>query len=208
MVKLAQPIHEQPAELELAAGLLLTPALLLAPVALLGPVCARGSPDDRGDRRRDDPARRCSSPPGRYPSSAPGSPHVAHDRLLRLAAADLVVTHGRDAIIETAIDAARAIGGTASQPRSTSPTARRASSSACHGPDNGVSRVVRERDLPRATRRALAAGTSAWLSPDEIDAVRVVLGLDRRHRRRLDRPDQRRAGPAGTARQCRQPVDP
>ncbi|HYI15308.1 MAG TPA: EAL domain-containing protein [Thermomicrobiales bacterium] len=177
MVELATPLHEQPTELDWQRGLLLTTALLLAPVALL-------AQHARGDRLTIEvlgggtillsllfAARALILQRARLGT-------LAADRLLRLAASDLVVTHGRDAIIQTALDAARAIGDT-SVTTSLYLTDGAPGEFVClDETTSGVGRVVRDRDLPRTTRRVLAAGTSAWLSPDEIDEVRVTLGLD------------------------------
>jgi EAL domain-containing protein (putative c-di-GMP-specific phosphodiesterase class I) len=177
MTELALPVHERPAELDWQRGLLLTLSLLMAPVALV-------AQHTRGDTPTIEmlaggtallgilvAARGIVLQRARWQTRA-------NDRLLRLAATDLVVTHGRDAIVRIAVQTACQIAG------------NRATTALylTDGPDSefilqresgtGSTRVIRERDLPRTVRRVLVAGTTSWLTAGEINAVRVPLDVE------------------------------
>ncbi len=177
MEDLATPIHEQPTELDWQRGLLLTLALLLAPVALV-------AQHSRGDRLTIEVLAGGTMLLGVLFAGrtliVQRARITTHERgrLLRLAASDLIVTHGRDAIVQIVIDASGAVSGTRVKTSLYLADGAPGEYICQGGTTPGASRVIRDRDLPRATRRVLAAGTSAWLGPDEIDDVRAVLGLD------------------------------
>jgi|GEM_PF-5921624 len=177
MLQLAEPVHEHATEFDWQRGLLLTLSLLMAPVALIV-------------QHRSDESLTVEVIAGGsallvvlFAARAFGLQRArgqsrASDRYLRLAAADLVISDNRQAIVQIAIDAAHKITGT----RATTALYL------ADGPpgefmlqtETGARtpRVIRERELPQTVRRVLAAGTTAWLSVADVDAARVPLGID------------------------------
>jgi EAL domain-containing protein (putative c-di-GMP-specific phosphodiesterase class I) len=178
MTRLGSAIHDQPAELTWQRWLLLTLALLMSPVGLLIQV-----------KRTDEPvivvlagcgvllgvlyACRMAAVQRARATSRSAASH------LRLAASDLVTLGSQSSIVETALNAARAIGGDCVTCwlylRDDTPGEFICSSDPASG--NAASRLIRERDLPGSARRFLAAGTSAMLRPEEIAGLRSQLGL-------------------------------
>ncbi len=180
MTQLATPFRERRSELNWPRAALLTLALLMAPFALLAQA-------QRGDRLTIDVLTGATAVLGLFFAARMAA--IQHsrnitsavDRRLRLAAADLVVTHGHDAIVETAIDAARAIGGrgvtTSLYLNQNEPSEYHLVHGTADGGDLIMAETINDQDLPTTTRRILAAGTSAWLSDDEIADLADDLGL-------------------------------